>query len=72
MKKPITLIVIGLALTMLFTLSFKSLENNKKEYVTIFCNDWNKDLTLSYSDGTYKIVDYQKRQGNGDQTQILK
>jgi hypothetical protein len=72
MTKSIKFATVAFVVIASLTLAFKSADNEKKEYVTIFCNDFNKDLTLSYSNGTYKTLDYKKRQGNGDQTQILK
>ena len=72
MTKSITLSTIVCLLTIFLTLSFKSADNEKKEYVTIFYNDLNKEVSLSYSNGTFKTVDFKERQGNGDQTQILK
>jgi len=54
------------------TLSFKSADNEKKEYVVIAYNNNGKDISLSYSNGTYKMIECQKPQGYGDQTQILK
>lgn len=72
MTKSITLGTIICLLTVFFTLSFKSADNEKKDYVAISYSTVGKDISLSYSNGTYKIVEYQKTQGYCDQTQILK
>jgi hypothetical protein len=72
MTKSITLGTILCLLTVFFTLSFKSADNEKKDYVAISYTTSGKDISLSYSNGTYKVVEYQKTQGFCDQTQILK
>lgn len=72
MTKSITIGTIICLLTVFFTLSFKSADNDKKEYVTIYYSMYGKDISLSYSNGTFKTVEYQKTQGLGDQTQVLK
>lgn len=72
MTKSITLGTILCLLTIFFTLSFKSADNEKKDYVTIFCDIQQKEISLSYSNGSFKTVEYQKAQGDGDQTQLLK
>lgn len=72
MTKSITLGTILCLLTVFFTLSFKSADNDKKEYVTIYYDIFAKEISLSYSNGTYKTVEYQKPQSDGDQTQMLK
>ena len=72
MTKSITIGTIICLLIVFFTLSFKSADNEKKEYVVISYSVSGKDISLSYSNGTYKVVEYQKVQGKYDKTQILK
>ncbi len=71
MKKIITIATAGL-LILFLAFSFKSTSEAKKEYATIYYNDIEKEVSLSYSDGTYKTVEFEKTKGSGDQTQILK
>lgn len=72
MTKSITLATIICLLTVFLTLSFKSADNEKKDYVAIYYSISGKDISLSYSNGTFKKVEYEKHQGFGDQTQLLK
>lgn len=69
-KKTATFSIICLAVFLL--ISFKSGDEKPKEHVTIFYNSTLKDLSLSYSNGTFKTLNFQKRQADGDLTQVLK
>ena len=74
MTKSITFATIAIAGTLFFAFAFKSKssDGDKKEYVAIYQNTYEKELSLSYSNGTFKTVEFQKRQGVSDQTQMLK
>jgi hypothetical protein len=72
MTKSITLGTIICLLTVLLTLSFKSADNEKKDYVTIHFDSTEKDIAFSYSDGNYKSIKREKTEQRTDQTQFLK
>lgn len=72
MTKLITLGTIICLLTIFLTFSFKSADNEKKDYVTIYYNNQDNEISISYSNGTFRKVEFQKCQGFGDQTQLLK
>jgi len=72
MTKSIKLTTIAFVLIASLALAFKSADNDKKDYVSIYFGNSGKDITLSYSNGTFKKVDLEKTQGIGDQTQFLK
>ena len=71
MKKTIILSALCLSMIVLIT-AFKSIDSEKKEYVTIYSNQFNGYLTLSSSDGTFKTIKVEKTKGICDQTQLLK
>jgi hypothetical protein len=72
MKRSITFGGLLILLTVFCTLSFKPADNEKKDYVTINFNGIREEISMSFSNGTYKLVDFLKPQGKGDQTQLLK
>jgi hypothetical protein len=70
-KKKIIISVIALS-AIIIAAAFKTSNQETKEYLTIYHNDeWNK-CSISFSDGTFKLIDYKKPKAPGDQTHILK
>ena len=71
MKKTILYSILAVMIIVSIT-AFKNSGNDKKEFLTIFYSTVNKDIQISSSDGTFKVLEYEKRRGVGDQTLVLK
>lgn len=72
MTKSITFGTIAIACVLFFALAFKSADNDKKDYVAIIYSHSYENISISYSNGTFKTVERERHQGLGDQTQLLK
>lgn len=70
MTKPTILFIIALVILISGLFAFKSSGAEKKDHVAIYYSG--RDITVSYSNGTFKNIPAQKGQGICDQTQMLK